>query len=121
MLLSLQYPKSAGIYMIKNLLNGRFYIGATNHIYTAILNHRSELNRGVSRNRAMQIDWDNYGEEGFAFMTLEKCHVTILKEREESWLKKAKVEESNLAYNKSYRGYNQLKRKKIRENIVNEG
>jgi hypothetical protein len=32
MYLSLKFPKGAGIYMVKNLINGKFYIGASNHV-----------------------------------------------------------------------------------------
>ncbi len=92
--------------MVKNLLNGKFYIGASNCVYQAVLNHKSELNRGRSRSQSMQSEWNKYGEQAFAFITLETCHISMLKVREEEWLKKAKVEKSEVAYNKSYRGYN---------------
>ncbi|WP_347549932.1 GIY-YIG nuclease family protein [Pseudalkalibacillus hwajinpoensis] len=91
--------------MIKNLLNGRFYIGASNCVYQRILNHKSELNRGIGTNKALQKDWQEYGVDAFAFMTLEVCPKGLIKEKEDEWLRKAKVAESELAYNKSYRAY----------------
>lgn len=110
-MLSLQLPNKPGVYMVTNLINGRFYIGASKYVYQAILNHKSELNCRRSRNKNLQKDWDYYGAEVFAFTTLERCPEALLKEKEEKWLRKAKVEESNVAYNLSYRGYQFGKKK----------
>lgn len=58
----------AGIYHIRNTMTGRFYIGRTGCIYHRWIAHRSELNRGKHKNRELQKDWNNFGEECFEFV-----------------------------------------------------
>lgn len=38
-------PKQAGIYQIKNVLNGHSYIGSTNNFYDRLMQHRSHLRK----------------------------------------------------------------------------
>jgi group I intron endonuclease len=108
--ISQKYTKSYGVYMIQNLLNGRFYIGASNCVYQRVLNHMSELRRNRSGHKLLQEDWLEYGEESFVFIQLDTCDSKEeMNKQEELWLRKAKVETSDVAYNQTYRVYKNKK------------
>lgn len=61
---------SAGIYYIWNLGNHRAYIGKACDLDKRWHEHRRALNRGCHQNRALQADWDIYGESAFEFGVL---------------------------------------------------
>ena len=61
----------AGLYRIRNLLNGNAYIDV-NHNLDAIWNrHRTQLKFGTHQNISLQQDWTESGESNFIFEVLE--------------------------------------------------
>lgn len=72
----------SGIYIIKNTINGKCYIGQSCHINRRILEHTSNLNHGVCFNVHLQRAWNKYGSDAFTFEVLEECDVEKLDERE---------------------------------------
>lgn len=61
----------SGIYQIKNIFNGKIYIGSAKNIRTRIINHRSKLSLGNHPNKKLQNAWNKYGESSFLFETVE--------------------------------------------------
>lgn len=61
-----------GIYQIKNLINGKIYIGSSIDIRGRWWNHKSMLKRGIHDNAHLQRAWDKYGSKIFKFSILEK-------------------------------------------------
>ena len=60
----------AGIFQIKNTLNGKVYISSTPNLRS--LNGKSlELNMGNAKNKALQKEWTEHGEHAFLIEVLE--------------------------------------------------
>lgn len=61
---------SYGIFQIKNLTNGKVFVGSTPNFKT-LNGLKFSLNTGVSNQKELQADWDAYGKEQFEFVELE--------------------------------------------------
>jgi len=78
---------ATGIYCIRNLITGDFYIGsASRSIKDRWGQHRSSLNTGKHRNCRLQADWKFYGSVSFQFSVLEECEPDRCIEREQHYL-----------------------------------
>lgn len=87
-----------GIYGIRNLLNGKIYIGKTGMNFGDRWDtHRSLLNNGKHDNPHLQRAWEKYGQENFEFIVIEDCSVDELSDREKYYIKLYK--DIGLAYN----------------------
>lgn len=78
-----------GVYMIKNTLNGHFYIGSSSskyYIYNRIINHRRDLLRGMHCNKYLQRAFIKYGEDVFEVIILEECKPNDCIIREQYWI-----------------------------------
>ena len=81
---------TCGIYMIRNTVNGKRYIGASRNIESRWEAHRNQLN-GVwaimHHNGELNDDWRRYGETAFEFVVVEEIsNVDTLTERENYWI-----------------------------------
>jgi len=66
-------PKSGmGIYQIRNLINGKIYIGSTNDFKRRHNEHQVELRGNRHHCKHLQNSWNKYGEDVFVFEILEK-------------------------------------------------
>jgi len=71
-----------GIYVIKNLINDKKYIGQSKNIEQRFVGHRSALRHNRHANKHLQSSWNKYGECSFVFDVLEECEYEQLNERE---------------------------------------
>jgi group I intron endonuclease len=76
----------AGIYQIRNKVNGNIYIGSSNHLYRRYADHLKYLNRNNHSNPKLQNSWNRYGEGNFEFSILEYCNVVDLVVREQWYI-----------------------------------
>ena len=93
------YMKS-GIYLIKNIVNNKVYIGSAVNIDNRWPRHRYDLKEGKHHSEHLQSAWNKYGEQSFTFEVLEEVS------NQEHLLA---YEQVYLDYYKSYeidRGYN---------------
>ena len=91
----------SGIYSIRNLINGKFYIGSALNIKARWAAHKSDLSRGIHTNSYLQRAWAKYGPEAFEFVVLEMVEPELLFEREQSWLDDSSCHRSKGGYNVS--------------------
>ncbi|QTD46262.1 GIY-YIG nuclease family protein [Ottowia testudinis] len=63
---------SMGVYLIRNVANGRTHVEASNKVEGAINRHQFELRQGMHRNRALQADWREYGAAQFSFEVIDR-------------------------------------------------
>lgn len=79
-------PHTSGIYQIKCITNGKFYIGSAIDMRDRCEHHRSSLRRGEHRNAHLQAAWNKYGEKNFEFESLELADVNELLIKEQNWI-----------------------------------
>jgi group I intron endonuclease len=112
--LKLQYklsPRPMGVYQIRNMANGKIFVGSSQNMDGKFNSHRLGLKLGGHVNKALLADWKEFGEENFAFEVLERLEpakepgrndAEELKKMETRWLEKLQP------YGE--RGYNPKKR-----------
>lgn len=78
-----------GIYIIKNDINDKVYIGQSINIHKRIQEHfwKSECSKDVSYNSALHAAIRKYGKEHFYYEILEECDASQLDEREKEYIK----------------------------------
>lgn len=72
--LTKQYKASLppmGVYVIRNLVNQRVYIGASLNVDAAMNRHRFELNLNGHRNRELLRDWQQVGADNMCFEVID--------------------------------------------------
>jgi hypothetical protein len=68
-------PKPAGVFQVKNTLNGRVLLGSSLNLEGSLNKHRFMLTIGKHRNTGIQEDWNTGGPENFVFEILEAVKV----------------------------------------------
>lgn len=89
----------SGIYKILNRITEKFYIGSAVNFRARWTAHRTALNRGDHKNKALQASWNLHGEGAFEFIILEECGRDQLFEREQHWLDISNCCNRNIGYN----------------------
>lgn len=90
-----------GIYLIRNLINGKVYIGKSINIYRRISAHISALNIKSKHheNEHFINAWHKYGRSNFSYTVLEECIFNELKEKELLYIEKYGSLNRTLGYN----------------------
>lgn len=90
----------SGIYIIRNLLTKKVYIGSAKNIKQRLHEHKSMLRRGAHHSKYLQHVY-NKNPNILLFSILEICSIDKLIKREQYWL------DFFLSYKKEY-GYNNV-------------
>ena len=61
-----------GVFKITNTVNGKIYVGSAPNLKNKWLTLKGALQMGNFMNSALQKDWNEYGEESFAYEVLEE-------------------------------------------------
>ncbi len=92
-----QIIQPMGIYQIRNLKNGKLFIGSSKNLPGKINSHKFQLKNGLHNNKMLQKDFTELGEGSFAFEILDYLtprdtpgtdYTKELKILEEMWLEK---------------------------------
>lgn len=78
-----------GIYVIRNLINNKVYVGKSKNIYIRLKQHKTLLNtKNCNENYHLINSWHKYGKENFDYYVIEylEFNEEILKERELYWM-----------------------------------
>jgi group I intron endonuclease len=67
--------KPTGVFQIKNTANGKIYLGSSLNLEGPLNGHKFMLKIGNHRNKGLQKDWNEYGEDKFVFEILEVVKV----------------------------------------------
>lgn len=62
----------AGIFQIKNLVNGKIFIGKAQNLPGILNSQKFQLRMGSHLNKQLQADWNELGADSFAFETLDE-------------------------------------------------
>ena len=86
-----------GIFQVRNVTNGKLFLGSAKDLRGIINSNRFQLRNGLHRNKDLQKDFTEIGEDGFAFEIVDSlqpgedaaCNYTAeLKTLEAMWLEK---------------------------------
>jgi group I intron endonuclease len=66
-----QNPPPAGVYQIKNAVNGKIFIGSCLDLPGKRNSQHFQLKLGSHHNKELQADWNLYGPDAFSFEVLE--------------------------------------------------
>jgi biotin operon repressor len=64
-------PRQAGIFHVKNTVNGKILLGSSKNLHGPLNKHRFILQIGRHWNQGMQEEWNRFGPEAFVFEVLE--------------------------------------------------
>jgi hypothetical protein len=67
-----QGRRQMGVYQIRNLANEKVLLGTLSDLPGILNRHKFALRMGSHQNRALQADWNEAGEGGFAFEVLDE-------------------------------------------------
>ena len=99
-----------GIYQIRNIVNGKIFIGSSKNLDGRLNRNRFQLEQGLHMNKELQNDYNQFGEGKFSFEVLDYLepkedtnydYTEELKVLEEMWLERLQP------YNE--KGYNKRK------------
>ena len=81
--------KLTGVYQIRNLLNGKLYVGsAAQNFWKRWSSHRGRLNKGNHHSIKLQRAWNKHGEARFVFEVLLVCDSSECLSHEQTYLNK---------------------------------
>ena len=78
--------EASGIYQIRNLVNGKVYIGSAKCFRVRWNSHRAKLVKGGHHSKHLQASWVKHGPNAFAFEPVEVCSAVELVGREQFWI-----------------------------------
>ena len=76
----------SAIYSILNKINGKIYVGLSEHPTNRKSDHFHKLRKNAHINPHLQKAWNKYGEDAFEFNILENCPKEDLGENEDWWI-----------------------------------
>lgn len=80
-------PSAPVIYIIRNVVNEKFYVGSTINQRERFRTHRSKLRRNAHHCAHLQAAWNKYGEDCFKFEVISVvASVELLQAAEDLWL-----------------------------------
>jgi group I intron endonuclease len=87
------------VYLIKNLLNNKIYVGSSIKGRRRLTQHKLSLSRGVHVNKYLQYSWDKHGPEAFELSIHEQCGEADRLIREQFWIDTFKSSNPEFGYN----------------------
>jgi hypothetical protein len=65
-------PRPAGVYRVRNAVNGRSIVGASPNLPGMLNRQRFQLEHGSHPDRELQKDWNEFGPDAFTFEVLDQ-------------------------------------------------
>jgi predicted GIY-YIG superfamily endonuclease len=90
--IDLRLKNESGVYIIKNNIDNRKYIGSTNNFFTRYSDHKGELSRKTHINKFLQNFVDKYGINSLSFNLLCLCKIEYLRYNEKILIDQIKPE-----------------------------
>jgi group I intron endonuclease len=88
-----------GVYLWRNKITGKVYVGSSISIKRRKLEHVLRLGKGDDGNEYFQRAWKKYGAKNFEFEVLEICEADERLELEQRWIEKLKATDEKFGYN----------------------
>ena len=87
--------KISGVYLIRNTITNDCYIGSSVDVKRRLTRHKCSSEWKNQPNNPMYIDMQTIGKDKFTFEILEECDKSILRVREQYYIKKLKPTYNN--------------------------
>ena len=94
----------SGIYIIRNKINNKVYVGQSVNTKLRIANHKNLLRNNKHENKYLQNSYNKYGYKNFEFKVIEKCKEECLDEKERYWIGYYDSMNRNKGYNRESGG-----------------
>lgn len=88
-----------GIYLIRNIINNKVYVGSATDINKRWRDHKWYLNHNKHHNSHLQSSWNKHGCSAFEFSILLECTVDELLVRETEYVHIHKSKDKSCGYN----------------------
>ncbi len=89
----------SGIYEIRNIIDGKRYVGSSSRLKVRWNQHKTALNRNVHFNSLLQNAWNKHGERAFVYEVVESCPTEQLMDREAFWIVEHRSHKTEWGYN----------------------
>lgn len=90
----------AGVYIITNKINGKYYVGGAINLYDRFRLHIADLKRNKHFNSYLQRSINKHGIDSFLFEILQEYPVEIVFEMETLWITLLNATDKNTGYNR---------------------
>lgn len=91
----------SGIYMIRNNVNGKVYVGSSLNIMSRWYFHKNDLRKNKHHSLLLQRAWNKNGQDAFDFSIIEECASEIVLDREQHWIDVLLSADKDHGYNRS--------------------
>lgn len=92
--------RRTGVYCIKNVANGKVYVGSASQSFHIRCNrHLRELRQGKHHCQYLQNAYNKHGEAAFEFHVLESCDPQVCVQQERVWIETLKAIDPEHGYN----------------------
>lgn len=91
--------KVPGVYIIRNKINSKIYVGMAIDSNRRLKYHKYSLLGNYHKNHYLQNAWNKYGEESFEFDILEECSEELLPAMEHYWATLLNSHNRDFGYN----------------------
>lgn len=78
--------KESGVYLIKNCINGKVYVGSTLNFSSRIKRHRADLAKNKHHSIKLQRSYNKYNHQNFEFIPIQYCSKEYLIKIEQYWI-----------------------------------
>lgn len=104
----------SGIYQIRNIINGKKYVGISNDVPRRLQGHKNRLRRGDHANRHLQSAFNKHGEAAFVFEIIVWCPAHELLIKEQSFIESGEFRYNLKSASGSHYGFRHTKEAKQR-------
>ena len=91
--------KICSVYQLRNIVNGKVYVGSSTDTKGRFRGHRSHLRGGYHPNKHLQSAWNSYGEDKFVFEIIEQITPDQIVVCEQKWIDKTNCTDERFGYN----------------------
>jgi hypothetical protein len=105
------------IYIIKNTINNKVYIGKTTCFNNRQKDHLRKLKSGKHINLHLQSSYNKYGKDVFTINVLENCDDSLINDREKYWIIYYNSVNNSCGYNCTHGGDGGNFTKEVKEKL----
>lgn len=89
----------SGVYIIINLIDGKYYVGQSLDVYNRLRQHKQDLSQGMHDNPYLQNSFTKHGSSNFSFELLEDYSEEFLLSMEHYWCNLLNSHDRSYGYN----------------------